>query len=44
MSIESKMQIYKTCVRSILTYATATRAESAATKQLLRKTEIKILD
>ena len=39
MSIESKTRIYKTCVRPIMTYAT----ETAATKQMLRTTEIKIL-
>ena len=43
MSIESKTRIYKTCVRPIMTYATETRAETAATKQLLRTTEMKTL-
>lgn len=43
MSIESKTRIYKTCVRPIMTYAIETRAETAATKQLLRATEMKTL-
>lgn len=43
MSTESKVRIYKTCVRSVLTYAAETRAEISYTKRLLKKTKIKVL-
>lgn len=43
MSIEGKTRIYKTCVRPIMTYATKTRGDTTASKQLLRTTEMKIL-
>ncbi|XP_045477896.1 uncharacterized protein LOC123683044 [Harmonia axyridis] len=43
MTAESKVRIYKTVVRPILTYAAETRAETATTKSLLRSTEMRIL-
>ena len=43
MSIESKVKIYKTAVRPILTYAVETRADTSKTKQLLRTTEMNTL-
>ena len=43
ISIDSKVRIYKTCVRLIMTYAVETRAETRITKRLLRTTEIKTL-
>ena len=43
MSMESKIRIYKTCVRPIMTYAIETRAEKTSTKQLLRTTEMRTL-
>lgn len=43
MSINSKVRIYKTCVRPILSYAVETRAETTTTKRLLRTTEMRTL-
>lgn len=43
MSMESKVRIYRTCVRPVLTYAAETRAETSHTKRLLRTTEMKVL-
>lgn len=43
MSLESKVRVYKTCVRPMMTYAIETRAETTKTKHLLRMTEMKIL-
>lgn len=43
MSTNSKVRIYKSCVRPIMTYAAETRAESSKTKRLMRTTEMKIL-
>lgn len=43
MSPHSKVRIYKTCVRPILTYGAETRAETNPTKQLMRTTEMKTL-
>lgn len=43
LSTESKTRIYKTCVRPVMIYAIETRAETAATKQILKTTEMKIL-
>lgn len=43
MNIESKVRIYKTCVRPILTYAAETRADTSKTKQMTRTTEMKTL-
>lgn len=43
MTTNSKVRIYKTCVRPVLTYAAETRAETSKTKQLLRTTEMKTL-
>lgn len=43
MSTRSKVRIYKTCVRPVLTYAVETRAENTITKRLLRTAEMRIL-
>lgn len=43
MSNKSKVRIYKTCVRPIMTYAIETRAENTTTKRLLRTTEMRTL-
>ena len=43
MSIESKVRLYKTCIRLVMTYAIETRVETVATKKLLRTTKIKTL-
>ena len=43
LSLESKVKIYKTAVRPILTYAAETRADTSKTKQLLRTTEMNTL-
>jgi len=43
MSTNSKVRIYKTCIRPILTYAAETRAETAKTKRLARTTEMRTL-
>lgn len=42
MSVKSEVRIYKTCIRPIMTYA-AERAETSATKQMLRTIEMKTL-
>lgn len=39
----SKTHIYKTCVRSILTYRADIRSETKKTKQIMRTTEMKTL-
>lgn len=43
MSTRSKVRIYKTCVRPVMTYAIETRAENTITKRLLRTTEMRTL-
>ena len=43
MSTESKVRIYKTIVRPVLTYASETRAETTYTQQLLRTIEMKTI-
>jgi hypothetical protein len=43
MSKESKIRIYKTKVRPVLTYASENRAETTYTQQLLRTTEMKTI-
>ncbi|XP_055385812.1 uncharacterized protein LOC129614885 [Condylostylus longicornis] len=43
MLIDNKVRIYKTCVRPIMTYAVETRADTAKTEQILRRTEMKTL-
>lgn len=43
MRTESKVRIYKSCVRPVLTYAIETRGETAETKRMLRTTEMKTL-
>ncbi|XP_048520668.1 uncharacterized protein LOC125503803 [Dendroctonus ponderosae] len=43
MSRGSKVRIYKTCVRPVMTYAAETRAENTTTKRLLRTTEMRVL-
>lgn len=43
MTTESKVRLYKTCVRPILTYASKTRADTRKTKRILRSTEMRIL-
>jgi len=43
MSTRSKVRIYKSYVRPDMTYAIETRAENAATKRLLRTTEMRTL-
>ena len=43
MSIESKVRIYKTIVRPVLTYMSETRAETTYTQQLLRTMEMKTI-
>jgi hypothetical protein len=43
MSTESKVRIYKTNVRPVLTYASETKAETTNTQQLLRTTEVKTI-
>ena len=40
MSTDCKVRIYKTNVRSVLTYASETSAETTYTQQLLRTTEM----
>jgi hypothetical protein len=40
---ESKVKIYKTCIRPILTYGIESRADTVRTKSLLRTTEMKTL-
>lgn len=43
MSIESKVRIYKTCVRPVMTYAVETRAENSTTKRITRTAEMRVL-
>lgn len=43
MSTQSKVRIYKTVVRPVLTYATETRAETTRTKSIMRAAEMKTL-
>ena len=43
MSTESKVRIYKTIVRPVLTYASETRAETTYTQQLLWTIEMKTI-
>jgi endonuclease/exonuclease/phosphatase family metal-dependent hydrolase len=43
MKMESKIRIYKTCVRPILTYGIESRADTTKTKSLLRVSEMKTL-
>uniref|UniRef100_A0AAR5Q8Q0 Endonuclease/exonuclease/phosphatase domain-containing protein n=1 Tax=Dendroctonus ponderosae TaxID=77166 RepID=A0AAR5Q8Q0_DENPD len=43
MNIDSKVRIYKTCVRPILTYGIETRADTNKTKCMLRTAEMKTL-
>ena len=43
MTTRSKIRIYKTCVRPVMTYAIETRAENMIAKRLLRITEMWIL-
>ena len=43
MSVESKVRIYKTSVRPVLTYAAETRADTTKTRQKVNTTEMKIL-
>ncbi|XP_055389680.1 uncharacterized protein LOC129618740 [Condylostylus longicornis] len=43
MLLENKVRIYKTRVRPILTYSAETRAETSRTKQMARKTEMRML-
>ena len=41
--IQSKVRIYKTCIRPVMTYGIETRADTTRTKNLLRTTEMKTL-
>ena len=41
--IEAKTRIYKTVIRTILTYAAETRSESSKLKRLLKATDMKIV-
>lgn len=43
MRIDSKVKIYKTCVRPIMTYGIEAREETTKTKSMLRVTEMKTL-
>ena len=43
MSAKSKLRIYKTCVRPVLTYAAEARASTITSQQLLRTTEMRII-
>jgi len=43
MNRETKIRIYKTCIRPIMTYAAETRADTRRTKAILRTTEMRIL-
>lgn len=43
MSVKNKVRIYKSTIRSILTYANETRAEASKTKQRLRTTKMRVL-
>ena len=43
MSADSKIRIYKTCVRPIITYGAESRPDTTVTNQLLRTTEMRIV-
>ncbi|XP_060530090.1 uncharacterized protein LOC132704215 [Cylas formicarius] len=43
MRKDSKIRIYKTCIRPIMTYGTEVREDTNKTKQMLRVAEIKTL-
>jgi len=43
MGTKAKSQIYKTCIRPILSYSIETRPDTRKTKQILRTNEMKIL-
>jgi hypothetical protein len=43
MSTESKIRIYKTCMRPMLTYAAEIQTGTSKTKQLLRSAEMRVL-
>lgn len=43
MNVDSKIKIYKTMIRPIMTYGAETRAETSRTKQLLRTVEMNTL-
>ena len=43
MSARSKVRIYKTCIRPVLTYAAETRASTITTQQLIRTTGMRML-
>ena len=43
IGIEAKSRIYKTAIRSLMTYTAETRPETAKTKRLLETTEMKVL-
>ncbi|KAI4474729.1 hypothetical protein M0804_014702 [Polistes exclamans] len=43
MSIKSKVRMYKTCVRPIMTHTAETRADSTISMRILRTTEMKTL-
>lgn len=43
MISKTKLRIYETCVRPILTYITETRDETSTRKRLMRTTEMKLL-
>ena len=43
MSLESKIKIYRTCVRPIMTYGIEARADTKSTKRKLRTLEMRIL-
>lgn len=43
MSAKSKIQIYEACIRSVLTYAAETRAETSQTKRVKRTMKMRIL-
>lgn len=42
MNLESKVRIYKACVRPLLTYAAETRAKTSNTR-MMRTTDLKVL-
>lgn len=43
ISTQSKLRIYKACVRPVLTYAAETRADTTQTKKMYRINEMKVL-
>jgi hypothetical protein len=43
MTVESKVRIYKMCIRPILTYVAETRAETSKTKRILKTAEMRTL-